>query len=118
MKKWDMLMIDVAYGNAKIWSTDTKEAMGIAEIVVKGAPTYFSSADPLRKFDINMNILYSSNKGHEVTVRYEPYTEHHFEKKKVYDVDFKCFLLNVIIARNWLPYPGDGEGKRFIRYSE
>jgi hypothetical protein len=109
MKKWDMMAFDFLSNNhCHINCTDPVELKEFGEIAVKEANSYFSYlVDAKKRLDIGTRCI--TEKGHGIAF---------WVNNEISQVDLKYFLLNIAISRNWLPYAGDGEGKRFIRYNE
>jgi len=118
MQNWDMLRVDAQSGAIWLYSTNPGDLRELAEAIVREAHDYFSYVTENTK-KLEIRISETSKKGHEIHIHYSPSSEYLPDSEKtILNSDFRNFVLNILIARNWQPYPGDGEGKRFIRYNE
>jgi hypothetical protein len=116
MQKWDLLVINSGTGEIFLQSTSAQELKELAEIAIQEAQTYFSFDEAAGgKLDLKLSV---SKKGHELSLRFEPSSGFPESEKSIYSTDLKYFVLNLAISRNWLPYPGDSGGERFIRYNK
>ncbi len=100
-----------------IRSTDPQEVELLTKAIIENGNQYFAyvNTDGDHKLEIYNSAL--SPKGHEARIHLAPLSSK-IRNDNIYNDDFEYFAINTAIANGWLPFPGNGSGKRFIKYNE
>jgi hypothetical protein len=118
MKKWDSLLLLVFEDIITIHSSNLDEINKLVEIIFEEGPKYFSYVNNAGKHKLDIKKHRSTIKGHGVEILFSPCANFRYseDNTKISEIDLHYFALNIVISNGWLPYPGNGDGTRFIKY--
>lgn len=118
MKKWEMLQFQAKYKFIEIHSTSPDELRTISNEIVTEGIQYFSYVNKKNNILKFYDPRFSA-KGHSVIISFEPEeTPVILDDSLISIHELYYFILNILISHDWLPYPGNGTGDRFIKYHD
>jgi hypothetical protein len=123
MKKWDILEFRIGSINTlNFLCTNPDEIQEICDDIIKEGYEYFAYVEKAGKHKLIIDQPRWSATGHHATLGIQPsHTDISFAYRyddNIHPDDLWVFVLSIISLHGWEPYPGDGSGKRFIKYQE
>ena len=119
MKNWDILEITINSVNTiDIVCTNQAEIEVLCKHILEEGLKYFAYVNTAGKHKLEISKPRWTVTGHHASVFVSPSSssESFRYDDNIFQKDLKYFVLNIISSNGWLPYPGNGDASRFIKY--